>query len=147
MPERTPAVSIVANEPEDVLHVPPVVGETLKLSVEPAHTADEGDVIAAGDGLTVNDIVAMQPVTGAVKVMFSVPAVTPLTNPETGSTVAYPVPAVLQLPPDGVSDNAVVKPAHTEESPVIVCAGGITVITTLSVSTALQVPLVTLSKS
>ena len=50
--------------------------------------------------------------------MVTVPAVTPVTTPEE-VTVALAVLPLVQLPPDGVSDNAVVAPGQTVAVPKI----------------------------
>ena len=64
--------------------------------------------------------------------MIVVPTDNPVTRPEPDPTVATVGTLLVQNPPDTVSPNAVVLPAHTDESPVI----GVGAVTTFTVVTA-----------
>ena len=73
--------------------------------------------------------------------MVTVPAVTPVTNP-VPDTVAFALLA-LHVPPGTASDNVIIVPAHTVDSPVIGAApvAGSTV--TICVALFVPQPLVT----
>jgi len=71
--------------------------------------------------------------------MVATPPVTPSTLPAP-STLATPVALLLQVPPDGVADNAVPDPTHADNVPVIALGFGCTV--TVLVVVFEQLPLV-----
>jgi len=60
-------------------------------------------------------------------VITAVPAVTPVTTPVAGTTVALALP-LLQVPPGTLSDKVIVEPIHTANvAPVIAAGAGFTV--------------------
>ena len=79
-----------------------------------------------GIGLTVNGVIAIQPV-GKVYVILTVPAVMPDTTPEEEPTVATVVLLLVQLPPAEPSVNVVVWPIQTLAVPPIAAGNGFTV--------------------
>lgn len=58
--------------------------------------------------------------------MVTVPGVTPVTIPVTGSTAATPVEELTQVPPTVPSERGVVKPVHTVKTPEIGSGSGVT---------------------
>ena len=52
--------------------------------------------------------------------MFTVPAVTPVTSPVAGLTVARAGFAELHTPPDTIADNVVTALGHTSAVPMII---------------------------
>ena len=59
--------------------------------------------------------------------MVEVPEVTPVTTPVVNPTVATEVALLVQVPPPGVTYNAVIAPAQTVLSPEIADGSGFTV--------------------
>ena len=116
-----------------LLHVPvpPVAVASANVMVNPVQT-DDGPVIAPakGDTLTVKLVVVVadpQKALVSVKVIIVVPALTPYITPVTGSMVPTAVLLLLHVPvpPDAERlFKVVVKPAQTDEAPVIVPATG-----------------------
>lgn len=104
VPDNTP-VTMPVDEPTVasagllLLHVPPLV-KSLNGVVAPTQTT-LAPPIAAGVWLTVNGVVAVQPVP-IVYVIVSVPADTPDTTPELGPIVAMVISLLVQEPPAGV---------------------------------------------
>jgi hypothetical protein len=94
--------------------------------VDPAQTT-VGPEIGAGNGLTVIDLVTIQPVLVAVKVISTTPALIPVTTP----LVPIEAIAVLlldQIPPGGVKLNsAIVELTHTCDGPTMSDGNGCTV--------------------
>ena len=125
-----------------LLHVPvpPDAVASLSVIVNPVHT-DEGPLIvpATGVALTVILVVVVaEPQKAVVSVndIVVVPALTPYTTPVVEPTVPTAVLLLLQVPvPPAAdkSDNVIVKPEHTEPSPVIVPATGEAFTVTLAV--------------
>ena len=116
MPVTSPLAEI---EPIAVLllaHEPPVAASVSNVDA-PGHTTGEPS-IGEGSGLTVTTAVIMQPVP-IVYVIFTVPAVPPVTVTEP-AIVILPVPVpVLHVPPPGVSLSVVVEPEQTVSEPII----------------------------
>ena len=50
--------------------------------------------------------------------IVAAPAISPVTIPDVGITVAVEVSLLLHVPPTVVADNGVLLPAHTKEAPV-----------------------------
>jgi len=125
MPEEVPTV---ATSVALLLHTPPVV-TSLKRIVEPWHTTAVGNVIGAGSGFTVNAVVLKQPA-GSVYVIVVVPADSPSTAPETGSTDAIVVLSLVHVPPVTPSLRVTVNVAHTCVIPPIAVGVGFTVSST-----------------
>ena len=111
MPETTVATAVLL-----LLHVPPVVGcdkvedDPMQVFVVP--------VIAEGAPFTVAIVVTLQP-PGAVYVMFTVPAVTPVNMPVDAPIVAIAVAPLVHVPPLVALLNVTVWPTHTSAVPVI----------------------------
>jgi hypothetical protein len=82
-------------------------------------------VIAAGTGLTVNGVETAQPV-GNVKVIFTVPALLPVTTPVLLTTDASVGLLLLQVEVPEVSVSVVLDPAHTFVVPPIALGNGLT---------------------
>lgn len=108
IPVTNPAFVTVAIAELLLIHVPPVVGESVV--VEPTQTDDAPVILTEGLALMV--IVAVgfdtQPVLVFVKVNVAVPAATAVTTPAL-VTVAIPVLLLTHVPPV-VGDNVVVVP-------------------------------------
>jgi hypothetical protein len=115
-----------------LLHMPPVTA-LLRLVVEPRQT-DVGPVIPAGKGLTVNTIIAWQPVL-SIYVILAVPEVTPVTTPVVDPIVAFPL-LLLHVPPEVVLLRLEVSPMQTCGVPVI--AAGSEFIVTAAVASVPQ---------
>lgn len=108
-----------------LLQVPPTVA-SVKVVVEPAHTTGV-PAIAEGAVLTDTTWLTLQPA-GNTYEITGVPAEIPLTTPLDDPAVAIAGSLLLQVPPDGVLPNVVVKPIHTLPAPVMVAGEGFTVI-------------------
>jgi len=124
-----------------VLHAPPD-GSALSVVVRPVQ-AVAGPVMAPGDWLTVMVVVAVQPVTGRVKVMVGVPEDKPAIVEELPGDVADAMPGrLLVQAPEVVSVRLMVAPVHTCVGPEMAAGAGFTV--TGAVAVAVQPkPLVT----
>jgi hypothetical protein len=91
-----------------LLHVPPP--GSVNVVVSPVQRADAPD-IACGSAFTVINKLTLQPLPVAYAIE-GVPAATPVTTPEEGSTTAWAVELLLHVPPDTVLFNVVVAPAQ-----------------------------------
>jgi hypothetical protein len=94
--------------------------------VDPTQTDVGLPVMTDGVGLTVNNVVTMQPV-GKVYLIVSTPTLNPVTTPE-GLTVAIEEVLLDQEPPLVVSDKVLVDPMHVIVVPLIGFGSGITLI-------------------
>lgn len=112
IPLKLPTVAIADPELD---HVPPVAH--VNVIELPAHTVP-GPNIGAVTGLTVTGFTAEHPAP-IEYVIFTVPAVTPVTIPVPDPTVAIPVALLLQVPPGVRSLSVIVAPIQTWLSPVI----------------------------
>ena len=107
---------IVATDGLLMLQLPPL-SELVNSVVLPTHTFGIPP-IADGSGFTVSLKLAMQP-RAVVYFMVAIPAETPDTSPDEGSTVATEGAVLLHEPPGVASFNVVVLPAHIAPVPVI----------------------------
>jgi len=98
---------------------------SVNVVVEDTHTFVV-PLIAAGNGLTVNTDVVVQPVTGNVYIIVEVPAATPVTTPVPETTVATDDVLLVQAPPPA-SLSADVAPMQADNVPVIADGNGLTV--------------------
>jgi hypothetical protein len=120
-----PEASTVATVESLVVHVPPATASS-RFTVSLSHTALPPVIVpAAGNGFTVNGVVALQPVDN-VYVIFTLPADTPVTTPEPEPTVAIAVLLLLHVPPPP-SLSVVVAPTHTFVVPDMEDGNGFTV--------------------
>jgi len=127
VPAAMPVITlaaVVATAVLLLLQVPDGVA-SLRVVVRPAHTFMV-PVMAAGSGLTVSAVVAVQPV-GKVYVMVRAPADTPVMIPVVLPAVASVVLLLLQVPPVVALLSVVVRPAHTLVVPLIAAGSGLTV--------------------
>ena len=106
VPPGTPSVAVVA-EPTQI---PP------------------DDTMADGEGLTVITVLMEQPAP-TVYIMLAVPAVTPVTTPVVGFTVATPAEPLAQVPPVVASVSVMVWYWQTTVGPAMATGSGFTVIT------------------
>lgn len=118
-PDTAVAIPVLA-----LLQLPPVVA-SLKIVVEPVQTVG-APVAAGGNPLIVMVCVAAQPVPTVYEIS-TLPADIPVTFPLTASTVAVPVPSLLQEPPVVTSATMVVEPAQSTVDPLIAKGVGLTV--------------------
>ena len=118
-PEPTEAIAVL-----ELVQLPPD-GEELSVVVVPVQT-DIVPVLVEGVVLTVACLVEKQPPV-SVYVMFDVPDAMPVTMPEPEPTVATPVLALVQVPPEGDELNVVLAPVHTDTVPVIAAGVVLTV--------------------
>jgi len=91
VPEAIPVtrpvpLPIVATEGRLLVHVPPGVGST-SVVVPPTHIFVVPTIVA-GVAITLNDVVALQPVTGNVYAIVATPGALPVTTPVVPPTVA-----------------------------------------------------------
>ena len=122
IPVTTPLLETTAKDGDVLTHVP--VPDEVSVSLSPVHsvpepTPDNG----AGLGLILTAIVANAPQgLGTLYVIVVVPADTPVTRPEEGSTVATAGLLLIQLPvaPAVVLAKVAEEPIHTGGVPVIV---------------------------
>jgi hypothetical protein len=95
--------------------------------VDPAQTV-ERPLIPAGSGFTVTVFVRLQPVSGLVAVIVTMPVAIPVTTPVDEPTVAMAVELLLHVTPaDEVS--VTVDPWHTAEGPPMAVGRLLTVTT------------------
>lgn len=80
--------------------------------------SDDGPVMAAGSGLTVNGAVTVQPEPREY-VMVTVPAVMPDTEPDDEPMVAMEVLLLVQVPPPAASVSRVPPDTQTRKVPPI----------------------------
>lgn len=71
--------------------------------------------------------------------IFTVPAATPETTPVPEPTVAVPVFALVQVPPEGEELKVVVAPVHTDIVPVMVAGVVLTVTCLIAVHPPVRV--------
>jgi len=121
IPESPP---IVATEGLPLLHTPPGVASD-SATVIPPHTV-ELPVIAAGTGLTVSSIVAVQPA-GSVYIIVAVPGDKACVNPVAEPMLATAGSLLDHVPPAVASDMVVTWPRHNAVVPVIATGDGLTV--------------------
>jgi len=125
MPVTVPVEDpIVATPVLLLLHTPPLV-ELVNVVVKPTHTLVVPP-IAAGFGLTVKLVTAIQPVL-SVYVIVTTPSVMPVTVPDVEPMVATAVLLLLHTPPLVISVNVIVKPTHTLLVPPMAAGFGLTV--------------------
>ena len=103
-----PPVPTVATEVLLLVHVPPAVA-SLSDTDEPLHITAEPRIAVIG--FTVTTANALQPLEDNRYVTVPVPDDIPLTRPLVPIVAAAPL--MLQVPPDVVSLNTMVDPAHT----------------------------------
>jgi hypothetical protein len=106
-----------------LLHVPPAVA-SLRVVQVPAHMVVV-PMIAAGNGLTVATIVAVQPPLMVYEIT-AVPAETPQSVPVL-PTVATETLLLLQVPPDVASLSVVQRPVHINGTPLMAAGAGSTI--------------------
>ena len=109
----------------DVLQVPPPVGSVRGMPA-PAHTLP-APTMPGGAAITVIAFVTVQPVPSEYVIVVEVPAVIPVTIPDSEPIVAAAVLPLVQTPPPTLSVNVAVPPAHTVEGPVMVTGELLTV--------------------
>ena len=111
----TPALVTVAIVISLLVHVPPLVGDSV--AVLPTHT--DAGAVTVGSALTVTDeVVLLHPVVPSVNVNVTLPADTPVITPAL-VTVATAVLLLAHVPPL-VGDSVAVLPTHTDAGAVTV---------------------------
>ena len=121
-----PGVVIDAVPVELLAHVPPA-GVLVRVVDAPSHNTSVPPM-AVGNAFTVTTAVVVQPVPSEY-VMFTVPAVPPVTTPP-AVMLPVPLPGVsTHVPPAGVVVNVVVPPAQTCAVPPMVPGNAFTVTT------------------
>ena len=111
----TPALVTVATAVLLLVHVPPLVGDSV--AVLPTHT--DAGAVTVGSALTVTDeVVLLHPVVPSVNVNVTLPADTPVITPAL-VTVAMAVLLLVHVPPL-VGDSVAVLPTHTDAGAVTV---------------------------
>lgn len=101
-------------------------GPPVRLRGLPTHTGPLFEAVGDGSALTVT-VVLTEQLVGRVYVITEVPAVTPVTTPVEGLTVATAGVALLQVPPGVALLNVVVALTHTLVVPEIAAGNGLTV--------------------
>ena len=125
IPLTTPVDAPTVAKPGPMLSQVPPDGVAANVVVAPTQTLAD-PVIADGVGLTVIIDVIKHPV-GNVNGIVGLPADTPVTTPVVLTTVAWAVLLLLHvLVPLGLL-NVVVRPTHTDPTPVIAAGSGLTV--------------------
>ena len=108
-----------------MLHAPPLVPSVSNKEAV-AHIAPVPEIgETAGPAFTVSTAVVLQPAAD-VKVIFAVPADTPVTTPVPETTVAKEISVVLHVP-EISSVTVAVPPTHTFKLPEIASGIGLTV--------------------
>jgi hypothetical protein len=116
IPVTTPALVTVATAVLLLVHVPPVVGETVL--VAPGHMDELPVMLTVGNTFTVIEpLVELQLVDVCVKLNVTEPEATPVITPAL-VIVAMDALLLVQVPPV-VGKSVVVLPIQTEEAPVI----------------------------
>jgi hypothetical protein len=104
-------------------HVPPVVASANNV-VLPWHTC-KVPVMAATGAITFIIWLTEQP-PAVVYIIVTTPALTPVTRPVAGFTVAFVTSLLLHVPPLTLLESEVVPPVHTTEAPDITPGDGLT---------------------
>ena len=109
--------------------VPREVEDAVNTAPAPEHceVTEEAKTLIFGTGLTVTDVVAVQP-PGNVYTILVVPAATPVTVPVIEPTVPTAVLLLLHTPPLVTSFNVTDEFWHTTSVPVMAAGVGLTVI-------------------
>ena len=121
--------AIVATPILPLVQLPPAEASD-KIATWPRHIEVVPD-IAAGDGLTVTTVEAVQ-LAGVVYIIVEVPGVMPDTTPELSPINAIPGEPEAQVPPGTASERVIVRPVHTEAGVPFIGSIGLTVTTTLT---------------
>src|SRR5437762_12843928 len=115
LPISTPALVTVAIAISLLVHVPPLVGDSV--AVLPTHT--DAGAVTFGFALTVTDEVVLLPLLDALLILnVTLPADTPVITPAL-VTVAMAVLLLVHVPPL-VGDSVAVLPTHTDAGAVTV---------------------------
>ena len=105
-----------------LVHTPSLV-VLVSSVVCPSHTVVAPPIVA-GNGITVTNATAEQPV-GNVYTILAVPADMPLTTP-VGDTVATDGAPADQIPPGVGATNVLLAPTHNDDNPSIGSGAGFT---------------------